>query len=132
MSWDLPVKIEVGEDRLSPSGDRLLGELEDHHLGQLLQVSVRHPHEIGCKKEINGIPANRPSKMTLQGCGKLHHVGEQHLWMLGRFGRCNRVGKAQAKAFNVFEGLAATIRPINKTEIVEMDIPAHMCVGNIL
>src|SRR4030067_2401536 len=48
---DLPIEIEVGEDGLSASGDSLLGEFEDHHLGQLLEFLVRHALQIRCEKE---------------------------------------------------------------------------------
>ena len=37
----LPVKVDIGEDRLSASGHRLLRELEDQHLGELAHFPLR-------------------------------------------------------------------------------------------
>src|SRR4030042_622590 len=117
MFGDLPIKIQVSEDGLSTSGDRLLGEFEDHHLSQLFQFFVRHSYQVGRKKKIDRIPTNRSGEMTLKGRGKFNTTGEKHLWMFCRLGHCNRVGKAQAKSFDVFEGLTATVWPIDKTQI---------------
>jgi hypothetical protein len=33
---NFPIEIKIGEDRLTPSGDSLLGKFKDHHLSQLL------------------------------------------------------------------------------------------------
>src|SRR5512135_3730867 len=40
MSGNFPIKIEIGEDGLSASCDRLLRKFEDHHLSQLFQFPV--------------------------------------------------------------------------------------------
>src|SRR4030065_1275068 len=72
MFGDFPIKIEVSEDGLSTSGDRLLGELEDHHLSQLFQFLVRPPYQIGREKKIDRVPTNRPGEMTLKGRRKFH------------------------------------------------------------
>jgi hypothetical protein len=52
--------------------------------------------------------------------------------MFGGLGHSNRVGKTEAEAFDVFEGLSATVRPIHETQIVEMDISTHMGIGDLL
>jgi len=129
---DLPIEIKVRENSLSPSGDSLLGKFEDHHLSQLFQFLVRHPDHIGGEKKIDGVPTDCSSKMTLKGGRKFHHMGKQDFWMFGRLGHGDRVGKAQAKALDVFERLTAAVRPIDKTQVVEMEITTHMGIGNFL
>ncbi len=105
VSRDLPIEIQVGEDGLATPSHGLLGELEDHHLGQLLDLLIPHPHQIGGEKEVDRIPANGPGKIALQGCGKFDHVGQQHLRVLGRFGHGDGIGKAQPEPFDIFQGL---------------------------
>ena len=132
MLRDLPVEIEIRKNGLSSPGDRLLGKLEDHHLGQLLHLPIRQSHQVGCEEEIDRIPADRPGKVALKGCGKLDHVGQQNFGMFGRLGHGDGVGKAQAEAFDVFEGLAAAVGPIDKTQVMEMKISPHVGIGDLL
>src|SRR4030042_4632380 len=132
MFGNLPVEIEVSKDCLTSTGDRLLREFEDHHLRQLFEVPIRHAHQIGSKEEIYSIPANGSGKVALKGGGKLHHMGQEHFRMFGRFGHGNGVGKAQTKPFDIFEGLSAAVRPIRTTQIMERNIASHMGIRSLL
>ena len=128
----LPVEVQIGKDGLSASGHCLLGEFKDHHLGHLFKVAIRHPYKVGCEKEIDRIPTDGPGKMALEGCGELHHVGQQNLGMFGGLRHGDGIREAQPEALNVFKGLSAAVRPIDKTEVMEMDIPPHMGIGDLL
>jgi hypothetical protein len=59
-------------------------------------------------------------------------MGQQHLRMFGGLGHGDRVRKAEAEAFNILKGLPAAVRSIHETQIVEVDIPAHMGIGDLL
>ena len=129
---DLPVEVDVGEDRLPAPGHRLLGELEDEHLGELLHLVVAHPLKVGRKEDVDGVPADGPGEIALQGRGKFHQVGEEHLRVLRRLCHGERMGEIEAEFLDVFEGLAAAVRPVYEAEIVEVDIAVHMRVGDVL
>ena len=84
MLRDLPVEVDVGEDRLAAAGHRLLGELEDQHLGELADLPVAQPDQVRREEEVDRVPADRAGEVALQGGGELDHVREQHLRVLGR------------------------------------------------
>ena len=110
MLGDLPVEVDIGEDGLPAPGHGLLGEFKDQHLGQLFDLPVRQPFQVGGKEEVDRIPADGPGKMALQGRGELDHVGQQHFRVLGRLGHGQGVGQVQAEFFDVFQRLARNNR----------------------
>ncbi len=128
----LPVEVDIREDRLAAPGHRLLGELEDEHLGELLHLVVAHTLKVRRKEDVDGIPADGPGEIALQGRGKFHQVGKKHLRVLRRFCHGKRMGQVEAEFLDVFEGLAAAVRPVYESEIMEVDIAVHVRVGHIL
>jgi hypothetical protein len=59
-------------------------------------------------------------------------MGEENLCMLGRLGNCKRMRKVQTEFFHVFKRLKGTVRPVDISQRVKMDIPHYMGISNIL
>ncbi|EKD41095.1 MAG: hypothetical protein ACD_74C00038G0001, partial [uncultured bacterium] len=131
MLGHLPVDVDVGKDRLPAPGHGLLGELVDHHLGQLLDPVVIQLFQVRRVEKVDRIPADGPGKMALQGGGEFDHVGEEHLGMLGRLGHGQGVGQIEAEFLDVFQRLPGTIRPIDKTQVVQVQVAAQVGVRHI-
>ncbi len=131
MPGHLPVEVDVGEDGLPAPGHGLLGEFKDQHLGQLLDLPVRQAFQVGGEKEVDGIPADGPGEMALQGRGELDHVGQQHLGVFGRFGHGQGLGQVQTEFLDVLQGLAGTVGAVHKPQVMEMNIAAHVGIAHL-
>ncbi len=132
MLRNLPVNVDVRKDRLSSTGYSLLREFEDEHLGQLFHIIVAHAFRVRGKEDIDGVPSDCAREVALKSGGKLDEMGKEHFGMLRRFRHGEGVGKIETELLDVFEGLTAAIRPVHKSEIVEMDVAVHMGVTDLL
>ncbi len=132
MLGNLPVEVEVAENRLAAPSHGQLGEFIDHHLGQLPQLPVIPPFQVGSEKEVDRIPADGPGKMALQRRREFQHVVQQHLGMFGRPGHGQGIGQAQAEFLDVFQRLAAAVGTVNESQVMEVQIAPHVGVTDIL
>ncbi len=129
---DLPVQVEVGEYGLAATSDRLLRELVDEYLGELLHALVVHVDEVRRKEQVERIPSDGSGEVALQGRRELDDLLYQHLGVLGRLGDAQRVRKVEAELLDVFDGLPRAIGPVDHSEVVKVNVAAHVRVRQVL
>ncbi|OPZ92421.1 MAG: hypothetical protein BWY73_00817 [candidate division TA06 bacterium ADurb.Bin417] len=128
---DLPVNVDVAEDGLAAASHRLLAVLVDQHLGQLLDVPVRHPLQVRGEEVVDRVPADGAGEVALEGGRELHHVRQERLAVAGRLGDGEGVGQREAEFFDVLQRLAAAVRPVAHAQVVQVDITGQMGVGHL-
>ena len=132
MIRNFPIKVNVRENRLAASCHGLLRKFEDEHLGELFDLPVIQLNQIGGKEEVHCVPPDGSRKITLKGSCKFHHVCKQNFRVLSGFCNGEGIGQVEAEFFYILEGLSGTVRPVHKTQVVQVDIAAHVCIADRL
>ena len=79
-----------------------------------MHFPVAQALKIGSKEKVDRIPPDGPGKVTLQGGGKLDHVGQEYFGMLCWFGHREGIGQVEAEFLDVFQRLSRAIRAVDK------------------
>ena len=127
---NLPGEVDIGEDRLPPPCGGELGEFIDQHLGELFDLPLSHPSQIGGEGEIHRIPADHPGEVPLERGPEADHVGQEDLRMPGGPGHRHGMGEFQPEPFEVFERLAGAVGPVDIPQTVQVQIPGYMGVAH--
>ncbi len=127
-----PVEVYVGKYRLAAPRYRLLGVLEDQHLGELVDFGVAHAFYIWGEEEVYSVPAYRPREMALEGGGELHHVREKDFGMFRGFCHRERVRHGKPELLHVLKRLPRAVRPVHEAQVVQVQVSPHVRVRHVL
>jgi hypothetical protein len=59
-------------------------------------------------------------------------MGKKDFGMFGRLSHSDGIGKTEAKAFNIFQGLSTAVGPIHKTKVMEVNVSVHVGISDFL
>ncbi|OPY92698.1 MAG: hypothetical protein A4E73_00869 [Syntrophaceae bacterium PtaU1.Bin231] len=127
----MPVQVDVREHGLPAPGGGQLGEFVDEHLGELADLLVAHPGQIGRKGQVEDIPGDRTGEVRVQRGPEADHVSEQNLRVFGGFGDVQGVRQVEAELLEILERLAAVVRAVDEPQPMQVDVTRDVGRRNV-
>ena len=128
---DLPAHADFREDGLPAARDGKLGELEDKHLGDLLDLPFCKALEVGGEEYVHRVPSDRAREVTLQHGAVSHHVRQEDLGVPGGLRGREGVGQRDSELLDELQGLARAVGPVDVAQVVQVDVPPHVGVPHL-
>ncbi len=129
--WYLVIKVYICEGHLSAPASGQLVEFKYQLLCKLFVLIVCPPHQIGGKVHVDGVPSNGSGKVVLQHRCHLEYVGKEHVGVLRRVGDACYRRDIKAVAGNVRDALPGTIRTVDHSQVMQVDVSLKMRIGYV-